>query len=130
MRFKISSAVESVGDAVAGRKFSKIYIDHTVGSKKTQRPTERLRFSADSIFYVRRLKPTVYLSESSCPLQRRYSCPGRSVPLGAWSRRGKKVLTRCGRDSDWQVVFHVLLTVSRGASILYYADYNDAAGES
>ncbi len=35
MRFKISSAVESVGDAVAGRKFSKIYIDHTVGSKKT-----------------------------------------------------------------------------------------------
>ena len=23
------------GDAVAGRKFSKIYIDHTVGSKKT-----------------------------------------------------------------------------------------------
>ena len=30
-----STAVESVGDAVAGRKFSKIYIDHTVGSKKT-----------------------------------------------------------------------------------------------
>ena len=24
-----------IGDAVAGRKFSKIYIDHTVGSKKT-----------------------------------------------------------------------------------------------
>jgi len=40
MRFKISSesrsAVESVGDAVCGRrKFSTIYIDHTEGSKKT-----------------------------------------------------------------------------------------------
>jgi hypothetical protein len=36
MHFKISSAVESVGDAVCGRrKFNTIYIDHTEGSKKT-----------------------------------------------------------------------------------------------
>ncbi len=36
MRFKNNPAAESVGDAVCGRrKFSKIYIDHTEGSRKT-----------------------------------------------------------------------------------------------
>ena len=39
--------------------------------------------------------------------------------------RHKKVL-RCGRDrdSDWQVVFQVLLTVSEAQAYLYYADYS------
>ncbi len=93
MRFKISSAVESVGDAVAGRKFSKIYIDHTVGSKKTNSATT---ISVHSIFYVWR-DIQVYLSESSCPslgstLQGILaSCPGRSVALGSLgSGRGTK----------------------------------------
>ena len=61
MRFKNNPAAESVGDAVCGRrKFSKIYIDHTEGSRKTNSGWESYaragpipaEFPGHPIFYV------------------------------------------------------------------------------
>ena len=53
MHFKISSAVESVGDAVCGRrKFNTIYIDHTEGSKKANSGWEKLRRFPNIIFFM------------------------------------------------------------------------------